>query len=124
MKLPEKKPRQKKEPKPKEQFTPDALEALCGADDSALLEAFKGRANAESARLIDATDSEFWIAVCFQTREQKEEFLKKAGLWQLGDKYLDGTKVAKAMGIKLESPVPPNRRVAKFGGAYLDRIIQ
>lgn len=86
--------------------------------------AFKERAQNENARLLDATDSEFWFSVCFQTREQKEEFLKKAGLFDIGDKYIDGLKVAAKMGINLESPVPPNRKIVKFGGAYLNRIIK
>lgn len=44
-------------------------------------------------------------------------------LMNIGDKYLDGMKVAKALGITLESPVPPSRKIAKFGGPYLKRII-
>jgi len=121
MKLPKSK---KTGPQEKVQLTPEYLEAEMAADTNEMLEAFKARAKAENVRLRDATDSEHWVAVCFQTREQKEEFLKKANIIQYGDKYLDGMKVARALGIKLESPVPPNRKIAKFGGAYLDRIIK
>lgn len=102
---------------------PEQLEADMAEDMNGILTAFKERAQNENARLLDATDSEFWFAVCFQTREQKEEFLKKMALIDIGDKYLDGLKVAQRLGVRLESPVPPNRKIAKFGGAYLDRII-
>lgn len=61
----------------------------------------------------DALDSEFWIAVTFQNREQKEEFLRKARIIQYGDKYLDGMLVAKALGIELTTPVPPIRKHKK-----------
>jgi hypothetical protein len=72
-----------------------------------VLAGFKSRAKQENQRLDDVTDSEFWFAMCFQTRAQKDEFLEKAGWEELGDKYLDGMAVAEIMDIKLESPIPP-----------------
>ena len=81
---------------------------------SAVLSGFKGRAQVENQRFLDATDSEYWFAVCFQTREQKEEFLEKLKLMEIGDKYLDGMEVAKALGIELESRVPDLPRVKTF----------
>ena len=79
-----------------------------------MLSGFKGRAQVENQRFLDATDSEYWFAVCFQTREQKEEFLEKLKLMEIGDKYLDGMEVAKALGIELESRVPDLPRVKTF----------
>jgi len=103
---------------PKKEITPvttaEDLEEACATEVNEVLDAFKARAKNENARLLDATDSEHWFAVCFQTREMKEEFLTKIGLMKLGDKYLDGMKVAKALGIPLESPVPPNRKITRF----------
>lgn len=101
----------------------DELESEAAAESNEILESFKQRAANENERLLDATDSEFWVAVCFQTREQKDEFLRKSGLQKIGDKYLDGIKVAKQMGIALDTPVPPERRIQKFGGGYTKRII-
>ena len=86
--------------------TPAALESQAARVESDLLRSFKEKAGREDARYLDATDSEFWVAICFQTRAQKEEFLQKAGLESLGDKYLDGEAVARALGVMLESPVP------------------
>lgn len=63
--------------------------------------AFKARREREAQRFENATDSEFWFAVCFKTREQKEKFLQLAQLIELGDKYLDGEKVAEVLNIKL-----------------------
>jgi hypothetical protein len=60
------------------------------------LKAFKERSAQEAKRFQDATDSEYWFAVCFQTREDKERFLKEF-LPKLGDKYLDGRKVEDAI---------------------------
>lgn len=73
------------------------------AEISEVLQLFKDKSKTENARQLQATDSEFWIAVCFQNRKQKEEFLKALDLLPDGDKYLDGRKVAKAIGLKLEA---------------------
>lgn len=90
-----------------EVFTVDGVEAEALDSANAFLMGFRDRAKQEGKRLEDVTDSEYWVAVCFQTREQKDEFLLKAGLADLGDKYLDGMQVARVMGIKLESRMPP-----------------
>ncbi|WP_058622881.1 hypothetical protein [Microbacterium testaceum] len=49
-----------------------------------------------------ATDSEYWVAVCFKSREEKERFLESAGLTDLSDKYLDGRAVANRLDVSLE----------------------
>src|SRR5688572_4184522 len=68
-------------------------EADSQTEMSELLQGFKARAAREDKRFIDATDSEFWVALCFQTRAQKEEFIAALGLLAQGDKYLDGLQV-------------------------------
>ncbi len=85
----------------------DQVEAEAAEELSELLRGFKQREQNEEQRFIDAVDSEHWVALCFQTRAQKEEFLAKARLIQFGDKYIDGMKVAEVLGIRLESRVPP-----------------
>lgn len=92
-----------KAPEPEQ---PKNAEADSLAELSEVLDGFKQRAEREQERFVDATDSEYWIAVCFQTRAQKEEFLEKLGLLADGDKYLDGLLVARKLGITIESPTP------------------
>lgn len=58
------------------------------------------RMKAEDRRMRLATDSEFYCVVCFQTRAQKEYFLRQTGWDAYGDKYLDGYYVAEKMGVK------------------------
>jgi hypothetical protein len=69
----------------------------------ALPGSFRERHEKERERFVDATDSEYWVCLCFDTREQKEEFLKKLGLFEHGDKYLRGDFVAEKLGVKLDS---------------------
>lgn len=87
-------------------------------------QAFKDRAAAEAKRFELATDSEYWFAVCFQSREQKEQFLRalaeRFGLKDDGDKYLDGWELAKALGIKLDRvEVPYNTSAGKIDKRWL-----
>jgi hypothetical protein len=78
---------------------------------------FKERKNHEKKIFSDITDSEYWFCVCFQNREQKEEFLKKIGWWKIGDKYLDGMAAARASGITLgNEPKRYKLRVVKKWG--------
>jgi len=51
-----------------------------------------------------ANDAEFWFAVYFQTREQKEAFLQAMSpTWgpPVGDKYIEGGRLAEHMGVQL-----------------------
>lgn len=79
----------------------DNLAEDAAAEFTALEQSYRDRATAERARFKRATDSEFWFAVCFTTREEKDAFLVAANLDRIGDKYLDGRAVAHELGIDL-----------------------
>lgn len=87
------------------------------ADMSDLLKSFKAKSAAENARFQDVTDSEYWIAVCFQSRAQKEAFLRALDLLADGDKYLDGELVAEKIGVKLDRQAP--RKATKVGKKFM-----
>ena len=92
---------------------------------SSVLAAFKARAKAEQERFNLVTDSEYWCAVCFQTREQKEAFLDALKVLQYGDKYIDGLVLAKKLGIALppaEVPYNTSARIdPKFAALVRER---
>lgn len=79
----------------------DDLAVDSAREMSALQDGFAKRAKAERARFNRVTDSEYWFAVCFESREEKDRFLKAVGVHKkmMGDKYLDGRKLAKILGI-------------------------
>jgi hypothetical protein len=68
---------------------------------SAVLAAFRDRAKAENDRFRLSTDSEFWVAVCFMSREEKEEFLRKTETIAHGDKYVDGREFSRTLGVEI-----------------------
>ena len=65
-------------------------------------EVFRDLAKREAERFRLATDSEYWIAVCFKSRQDKETFLRNAGLLAIGDKYMDGYAVARVLGVPMD----------------------
>ena len=83
--------------------------------------AFQERAKTEQARLTLATDSEYWVCLCFETRQQKEAFLQRTKLADLGDKHINGLEVAKRLGV----PFKPEERVKwprRRGHANLSKL--
>jgi hypothetical protein len=82
--------------------------------DEAFASIHAGRKQQQEAIEL-ANDSEFWCAMYFQTRDQKEEFLRRMGWLDIGDKYLDGQVLAKVQGIELPE------RPAKYKVGKLDK---
>lgn len=99
---------------PAQTLEADAEQRLLAAES-----AFMARQKAEAARVEAATDTEFWCALYFQTREQKEAFLRAMKLLELGDKYLDGCEVARVLGVTLPQGPEWQQRV-KESKRYLD----
>ena len=86
---------------------PGTADGDTAATLTAVGEGFKKRAKEEAKRFQDATDSEYWFAVVFETRAQKEAFLRAMKWIKEGDKYLDGIRLAEKQGIDLpEADVP------------------
>lgn len=85
---------------------PDVVERMAAEEVSEILEGFRARERTEQQRFEDATDSEYWIALCFQTREQKEQFLHEMGWFELGDKFIDGMLAAERAGVTLTARIP------------------
>ncbi len=75
----------------------DNLEEDSARELSALEQGIRDRAAAERDRFREATDTEYWFAVCFRTREDKEAFLERYDLYEKGDKYLLGPELDKAI---------------------------
>ena len=71
------------------------------AELGAVEAAFRAREEREAIRMSNEIDSENWFAVVFETRAQKEEFLRRINLLDLGDKYFDGRDVADLLGVEL-----------------------
>lgn len=80
------------------------LDEDMGEQLSDLQKGFQERSQKEKDRFQRATDPEFWFAVYFATREEKEAFLQAMNLRKnvYGDRYIDGRRWAKQAGIDLD----------------------
>lgn len=75
------------------------LQADADAGMSEALREIIERKRHTQERFRVAVDPEYFFCVCFQSREQKDEFLQKAGWEDMGDKYLNGIEVARRLNI-------------------------
>lgn len=103
----------------------DSLEAVEGDILSELGDVEKGfreRMKAENKRFRDMCDTEYWFCVCFTSREQKEEFLRKIGL-DVDEKYIDGKDMARAYRKSIKAPDMEFAKIQPFGKEYLDRVM-
>lgn len=49
-----------------------------------------------------SNDARYFVCLCFQTTEQKEEFLEKAGWDDLGLDFINGLDIAKRLGVDVQ----------------------
>jgi len=87
------------------------IELDCAEELTEVQQGFRSRTKAETDRKNHVTDSAFWVCLCFQTRDQVEEFLRASKLAKPGEKYIDGRKVAAALGVAIPAdPVWPSAK--------------
>lgn len=81
----------------------DSLEQAAASEVAAIESAYVTRRRNEDRRKRDATDSEYWFAVAFSSRADKESFLASigAGVDTYGDKYLNGYALAALLGVEV-----------------------
>lgn len=95
------------ENKPEDTRTFDSIEQEAAVRLTELEQAFRDRRDKQEVLQRLQGDTEYWVAFCFQSRAQKEAFLTAAGLIADGDKYLDGVKAAKTLGIAIPDAIEP-----------------
>lgn len=83
---------------------------------------FKADMAREKAGIEFANDTEYWCAIVFETREQKDAFLEALKLSRIGDKYLNGLRVAEAIGVSLP-PGPKKWRPLKTATPRLKKLL-
>ncbi|GAB3952510.1 hypothetical protein GCM10029976_090840 [Kribbella albertanoniae] len=87
------------------------LEADAAAELDAVQQGFRDRKEREAERMELATNSDYWLCVCFATQAQRDAFLAATNWRDLGTRYLDGREIARRQGIELPpDPVWPNAR--------------
>ena len=78
---------------------------------SAVLAAIKAAKKERRDQYRTTTDPNFYLVVCFQSTDQKDEFLRKSGWAEEGAKYLDGLDVAALLGVDVRPINLPRKSV-------------
>jgi hypothetical protein len=77
----------------------------------AVAQGFRDRKDREAERYELATNSDYWLCLCFATQAQRDAFLAETGWRDLGYRYLDGRALANRMGVDLPpDPDWPNSK--------------
>jgi len=99
-------------------FDPNDLEASATAEMSEIVRLIREKKKESADRFRIADDTDYWVALCFQCREQRDEFLRKAGWSDLGEKYLNGLEIARRLGIDVKvydiKPLPLRGKPKNF----------
>ena len=78
---------------------------------SATLAAIKAEKKQRRDQYRVLTDPNFYLVVCFQSTDQKDEFLEKSGWAAEGTKYLDGLELAGQLGVDVQPINLPRKSV-------------
>jgi hypothetical protein len=92
------------------QMTGD-LEQDCRSEASAMKAALRESDRRYYEQRALTTDTEYFACIVFESREQKEIFLREMGWMLHGDKYIDGTALARKYNIKLPKVAFPAENV-------------
>lgn len=100
------------------------LEHSADSEMSEILRQLKEKRKAQADTFRVARDPEYWVALCFQSREQKDEFLQKIGWADLGDKYLNGLEVCRRANVDIDPiEIQPLKQRGKPGKYSLKEVL-
>ncbi len=80
----------------------DDLEASADSEMSEILRQIKERRQADRDRFRVARDPDYFVVLCFQSRDQRNEFLAKSEWGQRDEKYLNGLEICRRLGIDVQ----------------------
>jgi hypothetical protein len=96
----------------------DDLEISADNEMTAIVQQIKEQKKAQQDRFRIARDPDYWCALCFQSHEQRDQFLDIIGWRDLGEKYLNGLEVARRLGVEVKwfpmSPLPQRGKPKKY----------
>lgn len=64
---------------------------------------FRENAKKEKELKEKNTSSEFWSCIVFETQEQRDAFYSLLGMNEADNQYINGKKLIKALGLKIET---------------------
>ena len=87
------------------------LTELADSEISAALAAIKAEKKQRRDQYRVLTDPNYYTVVVFQSTDQRDEFLEKAGWLPFGEKYIDGLALAAHLGVDVQPINLPRKSV-------------
>jgi len=78
------------------------LEQSAANEETELLRLLKEKKKALLDQYRINYDTDYWVALCFQSSEQRNEFLEKVGWPALDRKYINGLEIARRLGLDVK----------------------
>ena len=78
------------------------LEQSANSENSELLRQFKEKKKALFDQYRVAADQDYWVALCFQCQDQRDEFLRQARWDAMDGRYVNGLEVARQLGLDVK----------------------
>ena len=78
------------------------LEQSAANEESEILRLLKEKKKALFDQYRLNYDTDYWCALCFQSHEQRDEFLSKSGWSALDGKYVNGLEIARRLGLDVK----------------------
>ncbi len=91
----------------------DDLEASATAEMSELVRQIKEKRQADRDRFRVLREPDYFVVLCFQSRDQRNEFLAKSEWAEEDTKYLNGLEICRRLGIDVQ---PIEIKPLKFRG--------
>lgn len=100
------------------EYDPADLERSANAEMSEILKQIIEDKKALQDRFRVARDPDYWVALCFQSREQRDEFLEKTGWGESGTRFLNGLDISRRVGAEISpielTPLPLRGKPSKY----------
>lgn len=100
------------------EYRENDLEHNSDVEMSEVVKQIKEAKRAQFDRFRVSRDPDYWLALCFQSREQRDEFLRRVGWTTIGGRYVNGLDVARRLGADIEpidlSPLPARGKPKKY----------
>lgn len=81
------------------------IEDSATAEMSEIVKQIKADKQAQYERFRIARDPEYYLVLCFQSHDQRDEFAQKAGWATDGGRFVNGLDVARKLGVDVK-PIP------------------
>lgn len=100
------------------EYRDNDLEHNADAEMSEVVRQIRDEKRIKFDRFRVSRDPDYWLALCFQSREQRDEFLRLAKWDAIGGRFVNGLDVARRLGIDIQSidlsPLPMRGKPKKY----------